>query len=59
MDRMQPNLSLTLPRDRSRFNLESWAVVGVAGATERIVSGQSITVDGYAGTVAIVTPTDD
>ncbi len=29
------------------------AVVGVAGATERIVTGQHVTVDGAAGTVAI------
>ncbi|MBV9898156.1 MAG: phosphoenolpyruvate synthase [Chloroflexi bacterium] len=29
------------------------AVVGVAGATERIASGQRVTVDGSAGTVAI------
>ena len=29
------------------------AVVGVAGATERIVTGQRITVDGSAGTVAL------
>jgi pyruvate,water dikinase len=31
------------------------AVVGVAGATERIVTGQSITVDGTAGVVSIAT----
>jgi pyruvate,water dikinase len=30
------------------------AVVGVAGATERITTGQRITVDGSGGTVAIV-----
>jgi len=29
------------------------AVVGVAGATERIATGQRITVDGSAGTVAL------
>jgi pyruvate,water dikinase len=30
------------------------AVVGVAGATERIVTGQRLSVDGSAGTVALV-----
>jgi len=30
------------------------AVVGVAGATEQIATGQRIRVDGSAGTVAIV-----
>ena len=32
------------------------AVVGVAGATERITTGQVITVDGSAGTVTIQEP---
>jgi pyruvate,water dikinase len=35
------------------------AVVGVPDATERIVTGQGITVDGSRGTVAIQTPDDD
>lgn len=29
------------------------AVVGVAGATRRIITGQGITVDGSAGTIAL------
>jgi pyruvate,water dikinase len=29
------------------------AVVGVAGATEQIATGQAVTIDGSAGTVAL------
>jgi rifampicin phosphotransferase len=32
------------------------AVVGVDGATERIATGQQVTVDGFAGTVEISPP---
>ena len=45
--------AVSTPSETVAFTLNVPAVVGVPGATERIRTGQTITVDGSAGTVSL------